>query len=110
MKDKIHYTILQAHNSVLDEHINKSLFKDKKLNALWAKAETSGFSAEELQALKQEFQHHQDKIDQYYDLLETVDDPNADKEKEAYISKHSSNCSVLTIMDHYNKHFFQHPE
>lgn len=82
MKDKEH----AAHNSVLDEHINKSLFKDKKLNALWAKAETSGFSAEELQALKQEFQHHQDKIDQYYDLLETVDDPNADKEKEAYIN------------------------
>uniref|UniRef100_A0A1B6HYS9 Alpha-2-macroglobulin RAP C-terminal domain-containing protein n=1 Tax=Homalodisca liturata TaxID=320908 RepID=A0A1B6HYS9_9HEMI len=52
-----------------DSHLNKSLFKDKKLNKLWEKAEHSGFTAEELQALKEEFSHHQDKIDQYYGLL-----------------------------------------
>lgn len=63
-----------AFNSALDDHINKSLFKDKKLNMLWAKAETSGFTSEELAALKEEFTHHQDKIDQYYELLTEMED------------------------------------
>ncbi|CAH2981961.1 unnamed protein product [Chilo suppressalis] len=62
-----------ASNSAIDDHINKSLFKDKKLNHLWSKAETSGFTSEELAALKEEFNHHQDKINQYYDLLTDVD-------------------------------------
>ncbi|XP_059058563.1 alpha-2-macroglobulin receptor-associated protein isoform X2 [Achroia grisella] len=62
-----------AYNSALDDHINRSLFKDKKLNQLWAKAEASGFTSEELSALKEEFTHHQDKIDQYYDLLADVE-------------------------------------
>ncbi|XP_023944367.2 alpha-2-macroglobulin receptor-associated protein isoform X2 [Bicyclus anynana] len=59
----------QAFNEAMDSYINKSLFKDKKLNMLWAKAEASGFTSEELAALREEFMHHQDKIDQYYDLL-----------------------------------------
>ncbi|CAH0553413.1 unnamed protein product [Brassicogethes aeneus] len=59
-------------NEAGDKHINKSLFKDKKLNKLWLKAEIAGFTAEELQALKEEFDHHQDKIDQYYSLLDDV--------------------------------------
>lgn len=29
-----------------DTHLNKSLFKDKKLNKLWEKAESSGFTGE----------------------------------------------------------------
>ncbi|XP_060527178.1 alpha-2-macroglobulin receptor-associated protein [Cylas formicarius] len=62
----------KALNEASDKHINKSLFKDKKLNKLWEKAEVSGFSLEELAALKEEFNHHQDKIDQYYSLLENV--------------------------------------
>lgn len=62
-----------AANSALDDHINKSLFKDKKLNQLWSKAETSGFTSAELAALRDEFNHHQDKIDQYYDLLKDVE-------------------------------------
>jgi hypothetical protein len=34
-------------------------------------------TAEELQALKEEFNHHQDKIDQYYSLLKDVEEgPN----------------------------------
>ncbi|XP_018020555.1 alpha-2-macroglobulin receptor-associated protein [Hyalella azteca] len=53
------------------------LFKDKKLNKLWAKAEQSGFTQEELKVLKDEFQHHQDKIDQYYDLLQTHKDSSS---------------------------------
>jgi hypothetical protein len=34
----------KAFNDASDEHINKSLFKDKKLNKLWDKAEQSGFT------------------------------------------------------------------
>lgn len=55
-----------------DSYMNKSLFKDKKLNRLWEKAEIAGFTPEELKALKEEFQHHQDKIDMYYSLLDKV--------------------------------------
>lgn len=72
-----------AFNSVLDDHINKSLFKDKKLNMLWAKAEASGLTSEELSALKEEFTHHQEKIDQYYDLLSNLDEGKKDGYKNA---------------------------
>jgi hypothetical protein len=34
----------KAFNDASDEHINKSLFKDKKLSKLWDKAERSGFT------------------------------------------------------------------
>lgn len=53
-----------------DSYINRSLFKDKKLNKLWERAEVSGFTAEELAALRDEFVHHQDKVDMYYSILE----------------------------------------
>lgn len=71
----------QSFNEATDEHINKSIFKDKKLNMLWSKAEASGFTSEELAALREEFHHHQDKIDQYYDLLNNIDDVAADSFK-----------------------------
>jgi hypothetical protein len=51
---------------------SKSLFKDKKLNKLWEKAEISGFTPEELSTLKEEFQHHEEKIDLYYKMLEEL--------------------------------------
>lgn len=57
-----------------DTHINKSMFKDKKLNRLWEKAELAGFTSEEMTALKEEFEHHQEKIDIYYNLLENLGD------------------------------------
>uniref|UniRef100_A0A182Y8W4 Alpha-2-macroglobulin RAP C-terminal domain-containing protein n=1 Tax=Anopheles stephensi TaxID=30069 RepID=A0A182Y8W4_ANOST len=57
-----------------DAYKNKSLFKDKKLNKLWDKAETAGFTKEELDALREEFDHHQAKIDVYYSLLERLGD------------------------------------
>ncbi|XP_055526179.1 alpha-2-macroglobulin receptor-associated protein [Wyeomyia smithii] len=61
-----------------DSYRNKSLFKDKKLNKLWERAEMAGFTQEELDALKEEFEHHQEKIDVYYNLLERLgDDTNA---------------------------------
>lgn len=64
-----------------DNYINKSIFKDKKLNKLWEKAEKSGFDQKELKTLKEEFQHYQDKIDEYYSLLETL---NADDKKSRF--------------------------
>ncbi|KAK9881091.1 hypothetical protein WA026_014434 [Henosepilachna vigintioctopunctata] len=62
----------KAMNDASDKYINKSIFRDKKLNKLWEKAEHVGFTAEELETLKQEFLHHQNKIDQYYSLLYEV--------------------------------------
>ena len=73
-----------------ERHINKSLFKDKKLNKLWEKAEVSGFTAEELNSLKQEFQHHQDKVDVYYSLLENIG-------SHVDVNKHESKFSLSYI-------------
>lgn len=63
---------------------NKSLFKDKKLNKLWEKAEVSGFTPEELTALKEEFFHHQDKVDMYYSLLDNIDQNKNDHHESEY--------------------------
>ncbi|XP_076289830.1 uncharacterized protein LOC143213660, partial [Lasioglossum baleicum] len=41
----------------------RDMFKDRRLNKLWNKAELAGFTSEELTTLKEEFQHHQDKVD-----------------------------------------------
>jgi hypothetical protein len=37
----------------------RGLFKDKKLDKLWHKAQKSGLTEEELMILKSEFLHHQ---------------------------------------------------
>lgn len=66
---------------------NKSLFKDKKLNKLWEKAEVSGFTAEELSALREEFQHHQEKVDLYYSILDRVDDYKPQKHHKKHESE-----------------------
>lgn len=68
-------------NEASEDHINKSLFKDKKLNKLWAKAETAGFTTIELDALREEFNHHQDKIDQYYSILQEAKEGPKDAEE-----------------------------
>jgi len=57
--------------------IHKNLFKDKKLNKLWEKAERVGFTEKELKTLKEEFSHHQDKLDDYYMFMESL--TNEDK-------------------------------
>ena len=48
---------------VLTGHIivdfRRGLFKDKKLDKLWQKAQKSGLTEEELLVLKSEFLHHQ---------------------------------------------------
>ncbi|KAL1491821.1 hypothetical protein ABEB36_012358 [Hypothenemus hampei] len=72
----------KALNEVSDKHINKSMFKDKKLNKLWEKALMAGFSKEELLALREEFHHHQDKIDQYYSLLYKVKGDPIEQQEE----------------------------
>ncbi|EAT37199.1 AAEL010784-PA [Aedes aegypti] len=72
-QDPEKYKPYKAFSGKVDNYMNKSLFKDKKLNKLWEKAETSGFTKEELDALKEEFEHHQEKIDIYYNLLEKLD-------------------------------------
>lgn len=66
------------HDAVPLEHPNalkgNRLFKDKKLNKLWNKVEQAGLDELELKTLKEEFQHHQDKIDQYYEVLDSTVD------------------------------------
>lgn len=66
----------KRHTDKSDNYMNKSTFRDKKLNKLWDKAEVSGFTPDELKALKEEFQHHQEKIDLYYNLLENIGNEN----------------------------------
>lgn len=78
VNDPSKYKLHKPLSGPTDKYLNKSLFKDKKLNKLWEKAEASGFTAEELMALKEEFTHHQDKIDQYYALLEEAEDKTRD--------------------------------
>lgn len=77
----------QALNEASDKHINRSIFKDKKLNKLWEKATMAGFNKDELAALQEEFTHHQDKIDQYYALLHRVKGDPKDQVQEREQSK-----------------------
>jgi len=49
---------------------HRALFKDKKLERLWQKANKVGLKEEELLLLKNEFQHHQEKLDQFHQLKE----------------------------------------
>uniref|UniRef100_A0AAG5CXS3 Alpha 2-macroglobulin receptor-associated protein n=1 Tax=Anopheles atroparvus TaxID=41427 RepID=A0AAG5CXS3_ANOAO len=81
-KYKVHKSADGSHKK--DTYKNKSLFKDKKLNRLWEKAEAAGFSKEELDALREEFDHHQTKIDVYYSLLERL----GDDEEQANFDAH----------------------
>lgn len=80
----------------MEDHINKSLFKDKKLAKLWAKAELAGFTGEELKALKEEFNHHQDKIDEYYSILGDVE---TGKKSDVFLSKqYSFSFSIHSVV------------
>jgi len=55
---------------------SKTLFKDKKLQRLWEKAELAGIHGDELATLQDEFKHHQRKVDEYNALLEMTDKDN----------------------------------
>uniref|UniRef100_A0A0A9WRM6 Alpha-2-macroglobulin receptor-associated protein n=1 Tax=Lygus hesperus TaxID=30085 RepID=A0A0A9WRM6_LYGHE len=77
----------KPHNSYpgrVDDHLNRHLFRDKKLNKLWEKAERSGFTPEELRMLKEEFDHHQEKVDQYYSILNTVEADSIDEKLDRF--------------------------
>ncbi|OAD56225.1 Alpha-2-macroglobulin receptor-associated protein [Eufriesea mexicana] len=67
--------LLKKHKALNDgnHYISKNVFTDKRLDKLWTKAELAGFTHEELQTLKEEFQHYQDKVDEYMSLLKTDD-------------------------------------
>ncbi|CAL1272127.1 unnamed protein product [Larinioides sclopetarius] len=67
---------------VLGDAFMKSVFKDKKLNKLWLKAEQQGFSDDELKTLKEEFQHHQNKIDQYYQMINQLHSKDSDDKQD----------------------------
>jgi len=60
----------------------KALFKDKKLQRLWEKAEQAGLQGEELIALQEEFKHHQRKVDEYKALLELAGDKDSKRYNE----------------------------
>lgn len=58
-----------------DYYANKiSTFKDKKLNKLWHRAEMAGFTVDELNELKKEFVHYDEKVEMYYKLLDDIDE------------------------------------
>lgn len=52
------------------------------------------FAAEELQALKEEFSHHQDKIDQYFSLLN-----KADLKEDKYLNSIDENLDRFNMID-----------
>ncbi|KAH8331168.1 hypothetical protein KR067_012382 [Drosophila pandora] len=79
-----------------ERHKNKSLFKDKKLNRLWEKAEISGFTSDELKTLKQEFDHHQDKVDVYYSLLENIGTVDTEKHENAINTEDLDNYNLIS--------------
>lgn len=86
-QDPEKYKPYKAYSGKVDSYMNKSLFKDKKLNRLWEKAETAGFTQKELDALREEFQHHQDKIDVYYNLLEKLGENDGKDDHENAVNE-----------------------
>ena len=70
-------------NSVGDfKTFEKSIFRDKKLDKLWQKAMNTGFDEEQLKLLKEEFLHHQDKIDEYHRLITEHEIASIDTKKD----------------------------
>lgn len=82
-----------------ESYTNKSMFKDKKLNFLWEKAEVAGFTADELKYLKNEFNHHQDKVDVYYSLLNGIEVRGGiqDKESKFFLSYYLKKSALKMI-------------
>ncbi|XP_015111684.1 alpha-2-macroglobulin receptor-associated protein [Diachasma alloeum] len=84
---------LLKHHKALNDGSNyaaKEVFEDKRLNQLWAKAEKAGFTHEELEALKEEFVHHQEKVDEYMSLLKDVEGPDPEAYKNSVDEEHES--------------------
>ncbi|KAK9695341.1 Alpha-2-macroglobulin RAP, N-terminal domain [Popillia japonica] len=94
-EDAPNYSPPKMFNEESEDRINKSLFKDKKLNKLWSKIETAGFTSIELKALQEEFTHHQDKIDQYYSLLTDIKESETSDEHENSIDNKLDRFNML---------------
>ncbi|XP_046616103.1 alpha-2-macroglobulin receptor-associated protein isoform X1 [Neodiprion virginianus] len=84
--------ILKRHKAMNDgsNYVSKDVFKNRKLNQLWAKAEFAGFTDEELAALKEEFLHHQEKIDEYMSLIADIDAGDTQTHKNSLSNKHEN--------------------
>lgn len=70
--------------------------KEKSLNKLdkmWKEAEASGLSVDELNALKEEFAHYQEKVDMYYSLFD-------DSAKNRYASMYTCYTVVVKLFKH----------
>lgn len=87
--------LLKIHKALNDgsNYIAKDMFDDKRLDKLWAKAEMAGFTDEELDTLKQEFQHHQEKVDEYKSLLK--EQPGNAEKAENILHLKPENWNVL---------------
>ncbi|XP_046436585.1 alpha-2-macroglobulin receptor-associated protein isoform X2 [Neodiprion pinetum] len=84
--------ILKRHKAMNDgsNYVSKDVFKNRKLNQLWAKAEFAGFTDEELAALKEEFLHHQEKVDEYMSLIADIDAGDTQTHKNSLSDKHEN--------------------
>lgn len=52
--------------------IAKQKFTDDKIEKLWQKAKSSGFTAQELMTLYEELSHHQEKLEEYHRLMDDL--------------------------------------
>ncbi|XP_022315719.2 alpha-2-macroglobulin receptor-associated protein-like [Crassostrea virginica] len=77
MKKIISVPQSQDMSNDIPETIDHQL-RDKKLQKLWKKAEFAGFADWELDKLKEEFLHHQMKLDEYNSLQENLNDDYSD--------------------------------
>ena len=75
---------------------SKTLFKDKKLQRLWEKAELAGIHGDELATLQEEFKHHQRKVDEYNALLEMTD-KNSKKYNEIKVTLEREELDVRNV-------------
>ena len=72
----------------------KTLFKDKKLQRLWEKAELTGMNTAEMIALQEEFKHHQRKVDEYHALLEMAGDRDSKRYNEIKVKLQQEELDV----------------
>ncbi|XP_015176495.1 PREDICTED: alpha-2-macroglobulin receptor-associated protein [Polistes dominula] len=71
-------------------YVAKDVFKDSRLNKLWAKAELAGFTHVELDALKEEFEYHQEKVDEYMSLLKDIEAGDSEMHENSLFDKPDS--------------------
>ena len=74
-------------------------FRDSKLDKLWKKAEKSGFTQDQLMILHEEFQNHQDKIDEHYEIMNTIEESS----EKSIQSKDRSQNSIESDFQRDNK-------